>query len=303
MNKTNIAWTNFTWNPLIGCTKVSDGCKNCYAEIMASRLANMWKKSRVTGTENYTKVITNGSWNGNIILDNSKLNAPSKRKKPTKIFVGSMTDIFHENTKWSDIDEIIKVIINNPQHTFQIITKRPERMREYFSDRYELNGDFNGEIYDKLGHGSIPNLWLGVSVENQKEADSRIPILLDIKASVRFLSVEPMIDRVDLRNLISDYAGVRTQIDSLGGFKRIGNASFLDTKNISKINWVIIGGESGTKSKCREFKYEWAEKVYKDCSENGTSFFFKQRGSNHNFKKEFDFEEEKEFPVRVSENN
>ena len=274
MNKTNISWTDFTWNPLIGCSKVSDGCKNCYAETMALRLANMWEKSQVKGTEKYTKVVSKDGWNGNIILDEDKLHSPSKRKKHTKIFIGSMTDLFHENTKWSDIDEVIKVVINNPQHTFQILTKRPERMREYFNDRYKLNSDFN-----RFGNGSIPNLWLGVSVENQKESDARIPILVDTKASIRFLSVEPLIEKVDL-----------------------------DLRKNDMIDWVIVGGESGTKATSRLFKAEWSYDIWMECRDTGTSFFFKQRGSNNDFanKKvfqysnlfmdEYDFEKIQEFP-------
>jgi len=291
MNKTNISWTDFTWNPLIGCSKISDGCKNCYAETMALRLANMWEKSKVKGTEKYTKVVSKDGWNGNIILDKDKLSAPSKRKKPARIFVGSMTDVFHENSSFKDIDEIIKVVIGNPQHTFQILTKRAKRMREYFNDRYELNGDFNREIYDKFGNGSIPNLWLGVSVENQKEADSRIPQLEATRGKVKFLSIEPQIEKINLSDFLIRYRGYTCKSTSLCRVSEIGDGYYSPM-----VDWVIVGGESGTKAKCREFKHQWAEKIYQDCKDSDVAFFFKQRGSKHNFDREFEFESVQEFP-------
>jgi len=262
MNKTGIEWCDFTWNPLIGCSKTSEGCVNCYAETMALRLANMWHKSRVKGTEKYTKVVYENSrtgrsgWNGNIVLDKGKLLAPSKRKKSAKIFVGSMTDLFHENTKWCDIDEVIKVIINNPQHTFQILTKRPKNMKEYF------------DVFFKENKINISNLWVGVSIENQKEANERIPLLSDIKANIRFLSVEPLLEGVNLHG-------------------------------ISNIKWVIVGGETGKNA--RFLNRRWVRNIYHDCkaTNTATAFFFKQRGSNHNFKETLEFETVKEFPNEI----
>ena len=297
MNSTEIEWCDFTWNPLIGCSKTSAGCQNCYAETMALRLANMWEKKQQKGTQSYTKVVDKNGWNGNIILDRDKLSAPSKRKKHAKIFVGSMTDLFHENTKWNDVDEVIKVIINNPQHTFMILTKRPQRMKEYFDDRYELNGDFNGELAEKLGDGAIPNLWLGVSVENQKEADERIPLLADTKASVRFLSIEPLLKEVSLFNFLARYHCCTCKTLSLkheDKCPKCGNSEAGDMYFSPMVDWVIVGGEKGKGS--RLFKSEWAEKIYDKCIDSDTSFFFKQRGSNHDFSEELEFEKVKEFP-------
>jgi len=251
MNKTGIEWCDFTWNPLIGCSKTSSGCINCYAERTANRLAKIG-----TTAEKYSKVLTDGKWNGNIVLDKGKLLAPSKRKKSAKIFVGSMTDLFHENTKWCDIDEVIKVIINNPQHTFQILTKRPKNMKEYF------------DVFFKENKINISNLWVGVSIENQKEANERIPLLSDIKANIRFLSVEPLLEGVNLHG-------------------------------ISNIKWVIVGGETGKNA--RFLNRRWVRNIYHDCkaTNTATAFFFKQRGSNHNFKETLEFETVKEFPNEI----
>ena len=163
-----IEWTEKTWNPSAGCTKVSSGCKNCYAETMAKRLQG----SGVVGYENGFKFNTVPS----------RLNDPLKRKKPTVYFVNSMSDIFHEDMPEDYLDRIFDVIKNTPQHTYQILTKRADRMLQYLSVR------------------AIPkNIWLGVSVENRKEGLPRIDKLRNLKASVLFLSVEPLLEDLGKR--------------------------------------------------------------------------------------------------------
>jgi len=168
--KHRIEWTEQTWNPSAGCTKVSSGCKNCYAEKMAIRL-------QAIGMEGYE----NGF---DFSIVPSRLNVPLKRKKATKYFVGSMSDIFHENMPEDYLDEIFEVITNTPQHTYQILTKRADRMLQY------------------LSHRDIPkNIWLGVTVDNRKEGLPRIDKLRNLQASVKFPSVEPLLKDLGVMNL------------------------------------------------------------------------------------------------------
>ena len=161
--KTQIEWTEQTWNPTTGCTKVSAGCKHCYAEVMAKRLKSMG---------------TNGYQNGfNLSLLPDRLDQPLKRKKPTTYFVNSMSDLFHKDIPFAFIDKVFEVIKQTPQHSYQILTKRENQLLSYFKNRV------------------VPdNVWLGVSVENIKEGLPRIEVLKKISAKIRFLSIEPLLE-------------------------------------------------------------------------------------------------------------
>ena len=171
--KTQIEWTEQTWNPTTGCTKVSAGCKNCYAEVMAKRLKAMG---------------ANGYDNGfKLSLMADRLSQPLKRKKPTTYFVNSMSDLFHEKVPFAFIDEVFDVIKQTPQHRYQILTKRENRLLEYFKNR-----------------NAPDNVWLGVSVENIKSGLPRINILKKIPAKIRFLSIEPLLEdlgKIDLSDI------------------------------------------------------------------------------------------------------
>ncbi len=158
-----IEWTEETWNPVTGCTKISAGCKHCYAETMAKRLRAMGSPGYENG---FTKVISHYN----------RLDAPLRRKRPTIYFVNSMSDLFHPHVDSSFIDKVMDTISQTPRHTYQILTKRPGDMKEYFATR-----------------PTPPNAWLGVSVENKKQGVPRIDILRGISATVRFLSVEPLL--------------------------------------------------------------------------------------------------------------
>ena len=187
MSKSKIEWTESTWNPISGCTKISDGCKNCYAEKMANRL----KAMGVKGYENGFAVT----------LHPEKLSEPLQRKKPTMFFVCSMGDLFHEDVPFEFIDRVFAIIALTPHLTYQILTKRPERMRQYF-ERLKINNVYYLKVpWENLpvskGYGDLfvanppfANVWLGVTAENQEQADRRIPILLDTPAAVRFVSIE-----------------------------------------------------------------------------------------------------------------
>ena len=209
-----IEWTERTWNPVVGCTKLSAGCKHCYAETMSLRLKAM-------GVVDYR---------GGFALKTlpHRLAEPLERKKPTMYFVNSMSDLFHEKVPFSYIDQVFDVIRRTPQHTYQILTKRGTVIRRYFESR---------DVPD--------NAWLGVSVENRRHGVPRIPELQAVDAAIRFLSVEPLLERLG-------------QIDLTG------------------INWVIVGGESGHKA--RPMKKEWALEVRNQCIEADVAFFFKQWG-------------------------
>lgn len=210
-----IEWTEQTWNPTVGCTKISPGCKYCYAEVMARRLHAIG----VRGYENGFR----------LTLLPDRLAEPLERRKPTIYFVNSMSDLFHEKIPFEYIHRVFDVMADSPQHTFQVLTKRAGRMAEFCR-----------------GVAVPPNVWLGVSVENRKHGLPRIPILRDINAQVRFLSVEPL-------------------LEDLGNF------------DLSGIHWVIVGGESGKKA--RPMKLEWVENVKLQCDEAGVAFFFKQWGT------------------------
>ncbi len=236
MSRSKIEWTDRTWEPVQGCTKVSDGCRNCYAE----RLANGRMKRFYP--EGFDK----------IVLREDKLDQPLHWRKPSKIFVCSRADLFHPDVPFGIIYKVIRRIQNCPQHTFQILTKRPERMEIFF--RHARTDD----LYS-------PNLWLGVSVENQKTADERIPLLLQCQAAVRFVSYEPALGAVDLSPHLSE---VYEYMDDELGHPDKDERRLLDG--------VILGGESGPGA--RPMHPGWPRKVRDDCQAAGVPFFFKQWG-------------------------
>lgn len=183
---TKIDWTDETWNPIVGCSKCSPGCQNCYAEKMAARLASM----KIRG---YTEVVSaDRKWNGKTAFVESALDKPLRWRKPRRIFVCSMSDLFHKTVPSNRVYSILEVTQKTQQHQYQILTKRPRKMR----------GCINGF---KNRHGGLPlkNVWLGVTAESQTEADKRIPYLLDTPAALRFISVEPMLGPINL----SEYIG------------------------------------------------------------------------------------------------
>ena len=255
---TKIEWTETTWNPIVGCSKASAGCANCYAERMAVRHAN-----NPQAPAEYAKVITGGRWNGTTAMVESALEKPLHWKKPRMVFVGSMTDLFHKSTPFEWIDRVFAAMALT-HHTYQVLTKRPKRMKEYVDRLY--GGTDLTEARRALGLGTVsgvdlvartmdralPNVWLGVTAENQEQANARIPILLDTRAAVRFVSVEPMLTAVDLQPWHGMHSGP-------GG-----------------LDWVICGGESGPGA--RPMHPQWARDVRDRCAEAGVPYFMKQWG-------------------------
>ena len=259
---TKIEWTQETINPFFGCTKVSPGCDLCYAEKMAVRLQAMQSL-------NYQGITTRGHWNGNHGVDFDVLDKIWKWKEPRMIFINSMSDTFHEWFDFEMIDKIIDVIRYTPQHIYLILTKRPERMLDYFSthvpEKYLMD---NGNILD--------NLWLGVTAENQEQADKRIPVLLDIPAAKRFVSIEPMLGPVSFTLDIDPLKwGGMTRRSTLSGAVFNLLSGKISTNPLNSLDWVICGSESGPGR--RPFEEDWARSLRDYCSLAEVPFFYKQR--------------------------
>ena len=236
---TGIEWTDETWNPTTGCTKVSAGCKNCYAE----RVFRRWYKDRKFG---------------DVQLHPDRLDYPLRWRKPRMVFVDSMSDLFHEAVPDEFIYRTFAAMALAPGHAFQVLTKRPERMEALLSHRY-----LPGAMWDAYilagGLGPIdvpwplPNVWLGVSVEDQESANVRVPTLIRVPAALRFVSCEPLLGPVG----IEQWAGSEPVPWSL-------------------LDWVICGGESGPKA--RPMHPDWARELRDDCIAAGVPYFFKQWG-------------------------
>lgn len=213
MKSTKIEWTETTWNPTTGCSKISSGCLNCYAERMSKRLQSM-------GVEKYRDGF-------DLRIHEDTLNEPYSWKTPRTVFVNSMSDLFHEKMPIEFIKKVFKTMNDNPIHTFQVLTKRAELLSNY---QKELSWS--------------KNIWVGVTVENQETA-ARIDFLRTINANVKFLSIEPLLGRI--KNL-----------------------------NLEKIDWVIVGGESGPGA--RSMDKDWVIEIKEQCVSQNTPFFFKQWG-------------------------
>lgn len=256
-DKTGIEWTDATWNPVTGCDKVSPGCDNCYAETFAERWRGTPGHYFETGFD--------------VQLRADKLALPLRWTRPRRIFVNSMSDLFHDKVPDDYIAEVFAVMACNylwdrPTHTFQLLTKRHGRMRSLL-----LSEDFRASVARKVGMRSedgdsahdavyyhfwpLPNVWLGVSAEDQKRADLRIPALLDTPAAVRFVSAEPLLGPIEL-------------IEHFGSAPAVGGTAALD--------WVIVGGESGPGA--RPMHPAWARSLRDECVTGGVPFLFKQWG-------------------------
>lgn len=254
-DKTRIEWTDATWNPVTGCTKVSEGCDHCYAETIAHRFDG-------------TKAYPNGF---DVTLRPERLDQPLRWKRPRKVFVNSMSDLFHRDVPDEYIARVFAVMALARKHTFQVLTKRPGRMRSLVSSPAFLNAVRLAHVYHQVADlpadhrelvpvWPLPNVWLGTSVENQKWADVRIPALLDTPAAVRFLSCEPLLGSLDLFTEPCDH--VRYSCHDIGCWKAL--------------DWVIVGGESGPHA--RPMHPAWARGLRDQCVSAGIAFHFKQWG-------------------------
>lgn len=251
MGKTNIEWTQFTLNPFVGCSKCSPGCEHCFAERFAARLAKNPKMSA-----KYAGVVDDkGHWTGHISqLDLSCFD--KLPKKPSRVFVGSMTDLFYDIDDYKHVNKVMDIFVQMEilcWHTFMLLTKRPENAIRFFqmkNDAYMQVDKIKKTAKLHLIKYKLPdNIWLGVTVCNQEEVDNKIPILLQIPAAKRFISVEPMLGPVDIMPYLQ------------------GN---------NKLDWVICGGETGKNA--RPMHEKWVKNLRDQCLETGIPFFFKSWG-------------------------
>lgn len=248
---------------MIGCRKVSDGCKNCYAMKDAHRLAGNPNRKVADAYADLT-MIQNGrvNWTGTFRELPDRLDQPLRWKKPRRIFVNSMSDLFGEGVSDEFIERVFSIMAIAPHHQFQVLTKRPDRMRAFLSSPRTFRTVLDAvPLQMEWRPGDLPNVWLGVSVEDQKAADERIPLLLQTPAAVRFLSCEPLLGRLDLSHWLTVWARVgKTHVEPCRGPQ-----------------WVIVGGESGPGA--RPCNVQWIRAITDQCRASGVACFVKQLGS------------------------
>lgn len=324
--KTKIEWTEATWNPIRGCSVVSEGCRNCYAMQVAARFSQryweVWQGSTLVSSakqelteaaarnkvENEARngvvmearessegqayaglAYRNSSgahWTGKVRLIEEHLEDPLRWKRPRRIFVNSMSDLFHESIPDEWIDRIFAVMATAPHHSFQVLTKRAHRMRDYVNNaetRFRITEHFKTfeiNLEDETESGRtylkgwpLPNVWLGISVEDQKTSDERIPLLLQTPAAVRWISAEPLLGPINLDNGESSWLtcdGSESIEESCVTYLEAGGEHFRG------IDWVVVGGESGPGA--RPMHPEWVRSIRDQCEAAGVPFFFKQWG-------------------------
>lgn len=244
-SKTEIAWTDATWNPTSGCTRVSEGCRHCYIDRTPPFRMN--GRKFVHGTTG-------------VQLHPDRLDQPLKWKKPRRIFVNSLSDLFHEDVPDRFIDQVMRAMANTKRHVYQVLTKRPERMLDYLSGWWKRCYQ-DSETGEYIPVNPCQHIWFGVSVESQETADERIPLLLQTPAAVRFVSAEPLLGPVDLEV----------------GLEAFHSHDPMLNRNPSPISWVIVGGESGPGA--RPCDVAWIRAIKEQCQSAGVPVFVKQLGS------------------------
>jgi protein gp37 len=289
-DKSGIEWTDATWNPVVGCTRVSEGCRNCYAETLSARFSGIVGHKFEGIAHRFSPIGTDlgqgqgdgagqvkgnskgeARWTGLVKCIEGELATPLKWRKPRRIFVNSVSDSFHEKVPFEFLDRMWAVMALCPQHVFQVLTKRPERMVAYFADGGRafrwVDAMRTLPAFPKNPptwlDWPLPNVWLGTSVENQECAEERIPWLLRCPAAVRFLSCEPLLGAVDLGEWIDGKDGKQGR---------------------NGIDWVIAGGESSAgRPGARPCHPDWVRGIRDQCVGAGVPFFFKQWGDCETF--------------------
>lgn len=312
-DQTQIEWTDATWNIITGCSVVSPGCTNCYAmKLAGTRLQHHPSRAGLTTASKAGPV-----WNGQVRFNAEWLTQPLRWTKPRMIFVCAHGDLFHEGVPDDWLDQIFAVMALCDQHTFQVLTKRPERMLAYLADPgrrraamdaveavkpLRLYGQRSVCLADQrrtrekweaaresLSGCFLPNVWLGVSVEDQARADERIPILLDTAAAVRWISAEPLLGPIDLTDVAIDLPECRQRNRTINALEA-GEAAATRALNSpdwspdgpqpfpapTALDWVVAGGESGPGA--RPLHPDWARQLRDQCAEAGVPFLFKQWG-------------------------
>jgi protein gp37 len=275
MNKTTIEWCDYTWNTTTGCTHVSDGCKHCYAEALSLRFG----RSKHPWTKPFEQE--------NVKIHPERLMQPFSLKGSPRVFVDSMSDLFHELVPDEHIESVFAVMALTPRVTYQILTKRPERMERFLTDLWRwarIEGRAQAIYEERTGedssmwlavHGPLPNVWIGTSVEDERVVD-RINWLVSTPAVVRFLSCEPLLGPIDLTDITVVPAdppnGPRVGLNCLTGYY----SSIDEFHPDERIHWVITGGESGPHH--RPFDPQWARDIRDQCQAAGVAYLHKQNG-------------------------
>lgn len=294
MADTKIEWATKVWNPVTGCTKLSAGCKNCYAAAMFNRLAHN------PNAKKYHGLVF-----ADIQCHADDLPLPLRWKKPQRVFVNSMSDLFHDDVPFDFLDKVFAVMALNPRHTFMVLTKRPGRMMEYLSrptvevriglealgiclaekERTKGRSKVGSGVTIKasdinpgaLSAWPLLNIWMGVTAENQEMADKRIPLLLQTPAAKRFVSIEPMLGPVDLEAVSFKHS--EGFFGSALGWHHLPycrRKELKDGRVYPSLDWVICGGESGPHA--RPMHPDWVRSLRDQCQDAGVPFFFKQWG-------------------------
>lgn len=258
-DKSRIEWTEATWNPVTGCSPVSEGCENCYAKREA--------EGRLRGRCGYDRDDP-----FKVAFHPERLDQPSRWSKPRRIFVCSMGDLFHEDVEDEWLNRVFLEMAVSTRHTYIVLTKRPERMRAFVLGKIPFVKDAG-----VAGPGLFPHVWLGVTAENQARADERIPVLLDTPAAVRFVSVEPMLGPVDLARWMRPKQRFFNALCEVCGNVVGEKPPYVDSGEVG-LDWVICGGETGYNA--RLMHPDWARSLRDQCLSAGVPFFFKSWGEH-----------------------
>ncbi|WP_213287537.1 DUF5131 family protein [Bradyrhizobium sp. sGM-13] len=282
-DNSTIEWTDATWNPITGCRVLTPGCTNCYAmKLAGTRLRNHRSRAGLTIETKAGPV-----WNGKVRFNEEWLMQPLGWRKPRMIFVCAHGDLFHEDVPDEWIDKVFAVMALTPQHTYQVLTKRAKRMREYMTTRWAgHHGCRRAEMHASLlaremsrdkhfwAEWPLPNVWAGVSTERQQEANERIPDLLRTPAAVRFISAEPLLGPIDLEDIVTKGDGYEDHRSALECDVAVEDDEEFGGATVS---WVIVGGESGDGA--RPMHPDWVRSLRDQCDRAGVPFFFKQWGA------------------------
>lgn len=280
---TKIEWTDATWNIITGCTLVDEGCRHCYAAHLITSWPAIGNHPSRKGLAR-KNAAGESKFTGEVRFNEQWLHQPLFWKKPRKIFVCAHGDLFHPSVPNEWIDRVFAVMALAPQHTFQVLTKRPERAIDYLSDTLDRIEAIEDCADDLLGsndmpftpHWPLPNVWLGTSISDQASADLRIPELLACPAAVRFISAEPLLGPVDIDQwLHDDDCGVSRKTSRQHGQKPLCHCGERPVNEV-RLDWVIVGGESGPHA--RAMHPEWARSLRDQCAAAGVAFLFKQWG-------------------------